>query len=558
MKIQFSPKDFLRKFRLVADAASTRGIRPILQNVKIVADKRRGTFLMATDTDMGIRVCVDADVSENGNALLPVKRLVKMLPLFKDESVTLESSKTGIVLQAGSKRSELETMAPDEFPDVTGVGRPATCVMTAWELRETIDRVIFAVDKDGCRHAQTGVCFESDGKMLDVVATDGWRMAWQQIGGVESSFARSIVPAETLKLVDKVLKDKIVDVNADVEVAIDAHTVEFRCGDVMVFSRLIDGKFPAWKAIIPDKRELSSVVVDCEALLSGIRRATICTDKGCPEVRLALADGKLTVSASFSETVSGFADPVVRDDGTVHAKKEFFKLIGTSRIAVPVSGFSGHGTLAIDPKRLTGFLSACPKSTVLTLYFPSHDGMGAMFELEDGYTFLAMPIVKSVDVLENDDIDEVIEPETDTIGKPTHVAPADALVSAIKSTVERETSPTWVRNHLHVASVGFDEPVVARPPKRESIAVVSDEVMIGMVGKKSVQKPPKKPRVDVGVEFAQPTSVDILAEMVRTAKTKREIGQISSLAYSMARKNRQYADVSRLADEKLCTIYGVR
>ena len=60
MKIDFNPKDFLRLFKLAAGVASTKYIRPILQNVKIVADPKDGVILMATDTEIGIRVRMDA------------------------------------------------------------------------------------------------------------------------------------------------------------------------------------------------------------------------------------------------------------------------------------------------------------------------------------------------------------------------------------------------------------------------------------------------------------------------------------------------------------------
>ena len=53
MKIQFTPKDFLRLFKLAASAAAARDIKPMLQHVKIVADRKVGAILMATDTEVG-------------------------------------------------------------------------------------------------------------------------------------------------------------------------------------------------------------------------------------------------------------------------------------------------------------------------------------------------------------------------------------------------------------------------------------------------------------------------------------------------------------------------
>jgi hypothetical protein len=86
--------------------------------------------------------------------------------------------------------------------------------------------------------------------------------------------------------------------------------------------------------------------------------------------------------------------------------------------------------------------------------------------------------------------------------------------------------------------------------------VVSDEAMIGISAKKPVRKP--KAVKPVAEKIVPQTSVEILAEMVETAKTKREIRQISCLAYSMARTDWRYMTVSKLADQKLCTLYGVR
>ena len=94
MKIHFDPKDFLRQFKIAASVVPTRDVKPILCNVKIVADKRGGVVLMATDTDVGIRIRVDADVSKDGKALLPPKQFKQILASAKDGRLTLESTKT--------------------------------------------------------------------------------------------------------------------------------------------------------------------------------------------------------------------------------------------------------------------------------------------------------------------------------------------------------------------------------------------------------------------------------------------------------------------------------
>ena len=70
MKIHFNPKEFLRQFKIAASVVSTKDIKPSLCSVKVVADKNDGVVLMATDSEVGIRIRVDADVSKNGRLVL--------------------------------------------------------------------------------------------------------------------------------------------------------------------------------------------------------------------------------------------------------------------------------------------------------------------------------------------------------------------------------------------------------------------------------------------------------------------------------------------------------
>ena len=213
MKIHFTPKDFLRLFKLAASAAAARDIKPILQNVKIVADKRCGAILMATDTAIGIRIRVDVDVSENGEVVLPIKTLRTILDSTKEPILTMESVMTvpeidgvsepestdddsdddcepvqytpqrrrscSVVLYGEHERHELCTSDPDAFPNVEGFTAEAYHELEVDDMKTLIERTVFAIDKDNPRYALGGVCFENDDQNVVAVATDGRRLAVQ-------------------------------------------------------------------------------------------------------------------------------------------------------------------------------------------------------------------------------------------------------------------------------------------------------------------------------------------------------------------------------------------
>ena len=237
MKIHFNPKEFLRQFKIAASVASARDVKPILCHVKIVADKRDGVVMMATDTEVGIRIRVDADVSKNGEALLPPKQFQQILESANDERLTLERTKTGIIVTGeydGNEHWELATQSPDEFPTVDDFAETAYHEIPAKALTEMIQRTLFATDKESIRIALGGVCFENDGDSITAVATDGRRLAvqnmdglcvgdhsfgWTKIDGENEREYFPIVSDNALKLLKKILKDKSVHERDEIKMA---------------------------------------------------------------------------------------------------------------------------------------------------------------------------------------------------------------------------------------------------------------------------------------------------------------------------------------------------
>ena len=367
MQIHFNPKEFLCKFRLAASAATSRDAVSILQNVKIVACKKHGTVLMATDTKLGIRVTVDCTVSKNGAALLPIKRLLKMLPLLKDASITLENSKTGIVLYSDSKRVELESGDPNKFQDVVEFSETVSCMMPVGILQYAIRCTTFAVDPN---HGQIpiGVCFESDGTSIEVVATDGCRLAWQRVKTKTRRFKPSIILLATISISECVLKDTSAQSDDQVKMAFKDDSVVIQCGHIMLRSQLFVSKnnssFPHWQSVISDERNISQGIVQYGELLRAVHRAMIMTCKDNP-VRLEVDNERLVVVGQCPEA-------------------------GAVEITVPID-FTGQATFHMLPIQMIDFLSSFDKTMEFSLYLSTEEKKPAMLCIQDGYTYIMSP-----------------------------------------------------------------------------------------------------------------------------------------------------------------------
>jgi DNA polymerase-3 subunit beta len=352
MKIHFNPKDFLRQFKIAASVATVKVVRPVLCNVKIIADKRDGVVLMATDTEIGIHIRVDCDVSKDGEALLPPKQFRQILESAKDGRLTLVSTKNGILVTGernGNEQWGLDTQSPKEFPDVADFVESAYHEIPAKSLSEMIRRTMFAVDKDNPHYALGGVCLEPDSSAMTAVSTDGRRLAVQNVDGIRVNgheFEPAIVPVNTLKLLTKVLKEQPA-CDDDVKMAIhtvvnkEGHTsgtVHFQCGDVTIFSRLLEGRFPKWRSIIPKTDDRLHAKVHCETLRTALDRMV--TTKLEPGVLFTFRRGGLTLESRAKESGQSKATiPAASSDKAgfvldVTFMKDYLRAVGTAIIGI--------------------------------------------------------------------------------------------------------------------------------------------------------------------------------------------------------------------------------
>ena len=391
MKIDFTPKDFLRLFKLAAGVASTKYITPILQNVKIVADKQNGAILMATNLEIGIRVRLDVHVSESGEALLPVKTLRTILDSTKESTLTMERTQDGkVVVYGANERHELCTQDPDAFPNVEEFDASDYFELGVDNAQTLLNRTIFAVDNKDGRPAMQGVCFEDDTKSIIAVATDGRRMAIQEIPrdhcekptiakyDDKGNLQRLAVPTSALKLLDKVLKDKVFKTSKKhvlpsvVKMAFAENRVMFHCEstngneNITIFSRLCKGQFPKWRDIVPTKETpMAYAKVESQDLLTAVKTAQATTNNLDPGIYVTFENGKMELTGNGKERGNG-----------------------KTTIAAECRGMA---TFKIDPKFLTEMLKTLDKGSYITIGCNGDDPL--LIETDGGkFTYVVLPM----------------------------------------------------------------------------------------------------------------------------------------------------------------------
>src|SRR5262245_13973478 len=257
MKAQCHREGLLAACQLTSAAMPAKDLKPILKNLKAVARDGRCT-LIATDLEVGIRLDVQGlTIEEPGEAILPAAKLIAILREARDEQLSIEADPSECVILGTDSPLEFRMPSedPGQFPDFPTFAEDRYHEISAGSLREMIRRTIFATADETARYSMTGVMWELDGDSAKLVATDGRRLALAEgiatsVGGHTTKGQTPVVPTKAMGLLERNLQD---DAEGTVKVCIRPNEVLFRTGRAVIYSRLVEGRFPDYRAVMPKK-----------------------------------------------------------------------------------------------------------------------------------------------------------------------------------------------------------------------------------------------------------------------------------------------------------------
>lgn len=299
-------KEFLDAINLVQLAVAKNATIPMLTNILVRSDARNGrVFLTGNDTVTMITGSVKADVRKDGRVAVSASKLLNIAKSSSEDDIciNIEDNEGFVHISSGRSRFNLAVEDADNFPLIDNDDLEAEpIVLDSASLDDHIGRVFHASGTDDTRRFLCSVYLHAESGMLNIVATDGHRLAWvQRESNVDRDF-KAIVPRDAVSAIRKVCSR-----GDTAQLIVGERKYKVMVGDFVIVGRLIDGNYPEYQAVVPSVDTLPlEIIVNRDAFITSLKRANIVANEFSHDVALLIDESGLRIEARNSDGESVF------------------------------------------------------------------------------------------------------------------------------------------------------------------------------------------------------------------------------------------------------------
>ena len=345
---------------VVSRAVTSRSTLPVLSNILVKTDEGR-LRLSATNLELGISAWIGAKVSEEGGLTVPSRTFVDLVSNLPSEDVILsvDERTQSLNVKCGTLNTDIKGISAEEFPPMPTPDDETAIPLNVENFKEMIQRVVFAASTEDTRPNLTGVHMSFQGDILEMAATDGYRISISRatIGHKPPQNLEALIPARALSELSRIA------VNGDETLLMSFPAgrgqVIFHLKDAELVSQLIEGNFPNYTAIIPTSFK-TRTVLNTAQLLKACKQTEIIAREGSyiarldiqPEAGSTSSSPQLEISATSEQTGSSEVIVDASVDGVpllisfnIRFLREALEVIKTANVLLETNAANTPGML---------------------------------------------------------------------------------------------------------------------------------------------------------------------------------------------------------------------
>jgi DNA polymerase-3 subunit beta len=275
--------------------------------VEALEDKLK---ISATDLDISITASMECKVTKKGSISLPARILFEIIRELPESDISFETTASRIEIKIPNGSYKIATISPEDYPKLPAVNTKKEIKITGKDLVSMVKKTTFACSDDETRPALNGVLWQTKGDKMQMVATDGHRLARMAVENkkLKGMYDDVIVPPKVLNLVAKFLDEA----DSEVGIIFGENNIIFNLGDIVLTSRLIEGPYPNFEQVIPAESD-KKLVISKDELARAVRRVSTLSNALTHQVKFQLKSGSLTLSTTNAD-VGGEGKEVLECD----------------------------------------------------------------------------------------------------------------------------------------------------------------------------------------------------------------------------------------------------
>ena len=299
MKFICEKDKILKAINSVTKAVATKTTMPILEGILIQTNDNE-IKLTTYDLEIGIEYIIECNVKEQGATVVNAIMFSEIIRKLPDTEINITlNEKNLLVIECEGSLYKLATMNPSEFPELPQINIENSIEIEQNSLKDMIRKTIFAVSTEENRPIFTGCLFEISNNKLNLVAVDGFRLAWKNkfLQNKINDFT-AVIPGRTLNEINKIILDSF----DPIKIGVAKNQALFEMENCKIVTRLLDGEFLNYSSVIPENWE-TRIRVNRNNMQNSFERislissSTIEKEKKYP-VKVSIDIGKVTISCT--------------------------------------------------------------------------------------------------------------------------------------------------------------------------------------------------------------------------------------------------------------------
>lgn len=299
MQFTIRTGELLKGLKWVQGIVERKSTMPALMNVMISTSGKELVEVTATDLSISLSGRLQATVAKAGKVVINAKRFYEIVSALPEGDTTIERMENnGALIRCGKITYKLVGVQPEEFPTIPKPTGTKFFKVKVKNLEKMIAKTIYAVSSDEVRRNLNGVYMETiEGKKVRMVATDGHRLAMidSDFGGSDKVDIKGgvIVPRKGFGEFRKIAAEA----GEEVDIGFQTNQIVLNTKDVMITTKLIEGKFPDYTQVLPKEND-KVLIASRAAIMDALRRISILSVERSNVVMMKLKKGVIEISST--------------------------------------------------------------------------------------------------------------------------------------------------------------------------------------------------------------------------------------------------------------------